>query len=303
MKNIFYALTMTLIVFNGFSQETPKFDLQPQEKFLKVPFDANLMTPTGVAINSKGHVFVLNAGAKKLMEFDEKGGFVKSWLNGMLIAPHGLRIDDQDNIWVTDLELHVVLKVSPKGKIKMVLGRKGSSGLLDEERNTALFFKPADVAFGEDGKIYVADGYGNSRIAMFDHEGNYLKTWGEKGTEDGNFDNPHNIVVDKKGTVYVADRHNNRIQLFDANGDFLESWTNLGTPWGLAIYKDALYMTDGNNEKILRLSLKGKILGAYENPGKKTGQFRAAHGIAVDELGAIYVTEVFNWRVQKFTVK
>jgi DNA-binding beta-propeller fold protein YncE len=174
---------------------------------------------------------------------------------------------------------------------------------LDEERNTALFFKPADVAFGEDGKIYVADGYGNSRIAMFDNEGNFLKTWGEKGAEDGNFDNPHNIVVDKKGTVYVADRHNNRIQLFDANGDFLESWTNLGTPWGLAIYKDTLYMTDGNNEKILHLSLKGKILGAYENPGKKAGQFRAAHGITVDESGAIYVTEVFNWRVQKFTVK
>jgi DNA-binding beta-propeller fold protein YncE len=293
---------LLLFTLKIFSQNIPDLNLEVQSEFLEIPVEANFVSPKGVDINSKGHIFISNSGSKKLMEFDASGKFVKSIGNGILAEPHGLRIDNKDNIWVTDTQLHLVVKFTPNGTLSMILGQSGKEGLYDNDRKTVLFFKPADIAFGKNGDLFVADGYGNSRVVKLDASGNFIKAWGEMGTEVGNFNNPHNIVIDQNDLIYVADRHNNRIQIFDSNGVFKKAWTHLGKPWGLAIIADILYISDGTSEKILKADLEGNILASYTNPGQEPGQFRGAHGIKIHNNN-IYLTEVINWRVQKLEIK
>ena len=299
-----YVLSFFLIVAFGYVlAQHPKveFRLEVIPEFFAPPADGNLVQPTGVALNSEGHIFVFNKGNRQLMEFDPHGHYLRSFGHGLFIDPHGLRIDSDDNIWTTDLETHTVLKFNEKGQLLMVIGQNKTSGLFDEGRNSVLFFKPADVGFRNNGDIFVADGYGNHRIVQLDKEGNFIRSWGEQGAEEGNFDNPHNIIVDRN-RVYVADRNNKRIQVFDTNGKFVEAWTNLGKPWGLAISPERnIYMVDGDAEVIYKLDTEGNILGKHEaGPGRGAGYLRAAHGIAVGPQEELYITEVLNWRVQKF---
>jgi len=143
-----FVVIMLFCITSIYGQKVPSLNLEATTEFLKVPIESNLITPTGVAMNSKNHLFVVNAGAYKLMEFDAKGNFVRALANGILAAPHGIRIDKYDNIWVTDVELHIVIKLSPEGRILMVLGQKGKEGVFDEERQMTLFlweFKNSEV--------------------------------------------------------------------------------------------------------------------------------------------------------------
>lgn len=282
--------------------QNPKLDLTVIPDFFKTPIDGNISQPRGVAVNSKGHIFIFNTGHYQLMEFDGKGHFVKAWGEGLFQDPHGLRIDKEDNIWTTDLSTHLILKFSPEGKLLIVLGEKGTSGLRNETRGTPLFNRPADIAFASNGDIYVADGYGNHRIVKLDKYGNWIKSWGEKGKETGNFDNPHNVVVDQSGKVYVADRNNLRVQIFSPEGAFIRAWTNVGKPWGLAITHDNyIYLSEGDAEKIFKLDLEGNILGEYiAGAGHQPGQLIGAHGIAVGLFEELYVTGAFNWKVNKY---
>lgn len=303
--SIFLFLTLGSVYLFAQKAKAPILKLKADAHFLRTPADGNIIQPTGVAVNSQGHIFAFNKGNRQLMEFDADGNYLRSLGHGIFKDPHGLRIDSEDNIWTTDLEAHLVLKMSPQGSVLMVLGENGTSGLYNETRQSIQFFKPADVAFGANGDIYVADGYGNHRVVRLDKDGNLIKAWGKQGSENGNFDNPHNIVIDQEGLVYIADRNNSRIQVFSREGEFKEAWTNLGKPWGLAISKEShIYMTDGDGEKMLKLDRKGNILGEYKaGPGTQTGQFRAAHGIAVGLKGELYVTEVLNWRIQKLSAE
>ncbi len=298
---ILLCLILTASLTYGQDLKTTEFELHPVPGFLKTPANGNFIQPTGVALNSKGHVFVFNKGNKQLMEFDADGEYVRSLGAGIFKDPHGLRIDKDDKIWVTDLVSHMVLKLSPEGQVEMVLGQNGTQGLYDEGRDMILFFKPADITFAPNGDIYVADGYGNHRIVHLDKYGKFIRTWGEQGPEAGNFDNPHNIVY-YRNKLFVADRYNSRIQVFDLEGKHLTSWTNVGKPWGLAVSPEGnIYMTEGDAEQILKLDEDGNILGTYEaGPGSKPGQLRAAHGIAVGPNEELYVTEVLNWRVQRY---
>ncbi|WP_020528054.1 peptidyl-alpha-hydroxyglycine alpha-amidating lyase family protein [Flexithrix dorotheae] len=275
--------------------------------FFKNPVDGNFLSVTGVATNSKGHIFVFNKGTYQLMEFDTKGNYIRSIGKGLFMAPHGLRIDKDDNIWTTDLDAHTVLKFDPEGKLQMVLGNYGTSGQYDSTRHMVLFFKPADIAFGSNDDLYIADGYGNSRIVQLDKNGKFIRAWGEFGEKSGQFNNPHNIVIDSKGDIFVADRHNSRIQVFSKEGNFKSSWNSdvVGKPWGLTITpNDEIYMSDGDAERVLKLDTKGNVLATFnKGPGNEQGQFRAAHGIAVGKNNDLYVTEVLNWRVQKFIIE
>ena len=273
--------------------------------FFKTPLDGNISEPRGVAVNSKGHIFIFNTGNHQLMEFDSKGNFIKSIGKGLFGNPHGCRVDKEDNIWTTDLETHMVLKFSPEGRLLMAIGQKGVNGLKDEARGLVLFDRPADIAFARNGDIFVADGYGNSRVVKLNKYGKWIKAWGEKGKEPGNFDNPHNIVTDFRDRVYVADRNNNRVQVFNSDGEFQKAWTNVGRPWGLAITpENTIYVAEGDEEKIIKLDLAGNILGEFHaGSGNQPGQFIAAHGIAVGPQEELYITSVFNWKVQKFVQK
>ncbi len=284
--------------------QLPTFDLEPVPAFFNVPYDGNWVQPTGVAVDSRGHVYVFNKGNRQLMEFDAAGAYVRSLGHGLFVDPHGLRIDRHDHIWTTDLETHLVLKMDRHGTVLMVLGQRNTPGLYDDDRASVLFDKPADVGFGANGDIYVADGYGNHRVAHLKADGEFVRAWGKKGSAQGEFDNPHNIVVDRN-RVYVADRYNKRIQVFGLDGSFVSAWTHLGKPWGLAVSPERnLYAVDGDHEVIYKLDMEGQVLGKYTaGAGRRPGQLRAAHGLAVGPQEELYVTEILNWRVQKFRQK
>ncbi|PYU05059.1 MAG: hypothetical protein DMG33_12135 [Acidobacteria bacterium] len=276
---------------------------------------------SGVGVDSHNHVFVFHRAEQSwaqdkshaissptiLMFEGASGKLLASWGENRFLEPHGLRVDRDDNVWLTDRALQQVFKFSHDGRLLMTLGTERAAGL-----DGAHFNKPTDVAFAADGSIYVSDGYGNNRIAKFSADGKFLLDWGRKGQGPGEFDLPHNVAVDAQGLVYVADRSNSRIQVFDANGKFLRMWKSeeLGRPWGLAIGPDnLLYVVDGGDLKpappdrgrLLKLNLQGTILTKWSRFGNYDGQIYWGHDLAVGKDGAVYVGDVYHgMRVQKF---
>lgn len=297
---------MLLLPYLALAQDGsfPELPLKPVPRFLNLPVGVSFGEVSGVAQNSKGHIFVFNRGPHPLLEFDAKGNFVKYIAQGLIQTAHGIRIDAQDNIWLTDVASHLVLKLNHQGNIEMVLGKNNTAGEWDNSRQMALFNKPSDVCIGSNGDIFVTDGYGNSRIVKFSKDGKFLKAWGTKGTGESQFNIPHAIVADAKGLLYVADRENKRIQLFDQQGKFITMWTHVGSPYGLFLTKNQeIFMSDGVADRIVKLDLTGKILGTYGSPGKAAGQFGLPHSLTVTTSGAILVAEVVNWRVQQLIKK
>lgn len=304
MKLILIILITLLTWIYAFPQATklPELGYKPAPNSLFLPAGMNFGEVAGVALNSKGHILVFHRGSRPLVEFDSSGKFVRTLGDGLFKSAHGLRIDPNDNIWITDIGSHLVLKLNSEGRVLMVLGKVDWAGDFSEPRyGLPLFNMPTDVAFGPAGDIFVSDGYGNSRVMKFDKDGRFIKIWGKKGKAPGEFDLPHAIAVDNKGLVYVGDRENQRIQIFDSDGKFIKEWANVGYPYGITITPDqSLYVADGKNERLLKMNLNGEILGALGEPGKGIGQFGWAHSIAVSPAGEIYVAEILNWRVQKF---
>jgi DNA-binding beta-propeller fold protein YncE len=211
--------------------------------FFKFPKGTVSGEAAGVAINSKGHIFLFQRTKPMLTEYDEKGNFIQSIGEGLFAHPHGFRRRSSKDCRPHRCANHLVLKLDPSGNVLLVLGRINTAA----EANW-LFNRPADVAFAKNGDIYVADGYGNSRVMKFDRSGNYIKTWGKYGTGIGEFNLPHTIAVDKEGRVFVGDRENQRIQIFDSDGNFIQQWTGIGYPYGLLITPDQhVWMTDGGS--------------------------------------------------------
>lgn len=275
--------------------------LHPVE-FFKLPEGKSFGEAVGLAINSKQHVFVFHRGPGSLMEFDENGNFIRTIGDGFIKKAHGLRIDPFDNLWVTDLEQQLVMRFNPEGRNTLVLGKINTAGEWDNSYNIPLFNLPADVAFDSQMNIYVADGYGNSRIVKFDENGNFIKTWGVKGTGAGEFDLPHNIVIDYQDVVYVVDRNNKRIQRFNTEGDYIGEWNNIGNPFGLTMSKDNFFITDGKEGFVSILDKTGKVIAKYGQAGKAVAQFLMPHALAVSPDYKLFVAEGINWRVQCFLI-
>jgi DNA-binding beta-propeller fold protein YncE len=274
----------------------PELPYRAAPDFFRLPAGMNFGEASGVALDSKGHIFLFHRAKPMLVEFDESGTFLRSLGEGLFDHPHGLRIDADNNIWTTDDGNHLVLKLDHDGRVLLVLGRRGTGAEAEW-----LFNKPADVAFGKDGEIFVADGYGNSRVVKFDRSGKFLKTWGIFGSGPGEFNLPHSVVTDDHGRVYVGDRENKRIQIFDADGRLLKIWTGIGYPYGLFLTPDQhVWMADGGFDRIIELDPDGKILGAIGEPGRAAGQLAWAHFLAVGRDRKIYVADVLNWRFQVF---
>jgi 6-bladed beta-propeller protein len=221
------------------------FDADPD--FLKLPEGLNFGEVPGVAVNSKGHIFVFTrsnsaygpaygATAAQLLEFGPKGAFIREvgkQLYGWSFA-HSVRIDKDDNIWAIDKGSDMVIKFSAGGRVQWVFGRRQESadGARPWEHvdpplpaRDGLFRQPTDVAWDSKGNIYITDGYINSRVAKFDRNGDWVKQWGTKGSGPGQFNTPHSIVIDRNDNVYVGDRGNRRVQVFDGDGTFLRQWT------------------------------------------------------------------------------
>ncbi len=284
----------------------PALDYVAVEDPFKLPDGMTMGSTSGIAINSRGHIFVLHRGPNPLMEFDPDGKFVRGMGEGFFDRPHGLRIDAQDNIWTTDVRSHVVYKISPQGRVLLVLGVRDTPGEMHSYGHLPLFNEPNDVAFGRAGEIYVVQGHGRGepKVLKFDKDGNFIRAWGKKGKGPGEFDIAHSVAVDGQGRVHVADRNNQRIQVFDADGGFIRESRHPGTPCGLFIAPDQhLWLAHGHAGRLMKLDLDGNVLGVTGSQGKAPGQFGEAHFLAVSAKGDVYVADTLNWRVQKFVRK
>ena len=175
-----------------------------------------------------------------------------------------------------------------------------------------LFNGPADVAWDAQGDIFIADGFGNARIAKFDKNGRYIKSWGSRGSEPGQFNNPRSLAIDAQGNVYVADKGNNRSQVFDGDGTFKKEITGVGAPAAICISPGAhqtLYASDSNemnsldHGEIYKLELDGKVLGQFGRAGHVLKEFGAVNAIDCRHANDLYVGELMNWRVQKITLR
>lgn len=237
------ALALPLALGAQEAASVPQIPFRSVPGFLTMPADLYFGEVAGVAVNSKGHLFVFSRGnstgpaygaaAAQLLEFDAQGKYVRE-IGHNLYAwsfAHAVKVDSQDNIWVADKGSDMVIRFNPAGRVTMVFGRKQESA--DEATGPLKHPKPplppvdgmfrqvTDMAWDAQGNTYISDGYINSRVAKVDKNGDWLKSWGEPGSGPGQFNTPHSIALDNAGLVYVADRGNARIQVFDSEGKFL----------------------------------------------------------------------------------
>jgi DNA-binding beta-propeller fold protein YncE len=270
-------------------------DYRPVADWLKLPDGVQLGPVSAVATDPNGTLYVLHRGKKPILAFGRNGVFLRSWGDDVIKTGHGLRVDPDRNIWVTDIGSHQVFKFDLDGKVVLTLGQTDKPGAAPDQFN-----KPTDVAFAANGDFFVTDGYGNNRVVKFSKEGKYLKEWGKKGSGAGEFNLPHAICIDDKGRLYVGDRENDRIQLFDADGKFLTQWKEGGAPYGLYLDGKRLFVADGRASWVTILDADGKRIGRFGEKGKGPGQFDLPHMLCVDGDGTVYVAEVGGKRVQKF---
>src|SRR5882724_10700661 len=250
-----------------------------------------------------------------LNKYDASGKVVASLAAGMTNFPHGLFVDKDDNIWITDgrgdkdkKKGHTVLKLSKDGKVLMTLGTPGIAGA-DETH----FNAPSDVVVAANGDIFVADGHGdktNARIVKFDKDGKFVKAWGKEGKGQGEFDEPHGLAMDSQGRLFVADRANSRIQIFDQDGKFLAEWRQFGRPSGIAIDKnDVIYVADSQSDEKVNPGFKqgirvgsakdGKVM-SYIPENKDLGSLEAT---AFDESGNVYAGYTGAMNLRRFVKK
>jgi sugar lactone lactonase YvrE len=248
MKNLLFVCLALLAAPSAAQDNIPDLSFESVPDFLKLPAGMNFGEVSGVAVNSKGHVFVFSRSnsaqgpayapsAAQLLEFGARGEFLREIGKGLYgwAFAHTVRIDKDDNIWAVDKGSDMVVKFNQSGRVVQVYGRRKESA--DAETKAwehvnpplppvdGLFRQPTDVAWDSDGNIYISDGYVNSRIAKYDSKGDWVKSWGEPGRGPGQFNLPHAIVIDRNNNVYVGDRSNRRIQVFDADGTFLRMFT------------------------------------------------------------------------------
>jgi len=319
-----------------------KFDSVPNP--LKLPANIYFGEAGGVATNSHGDVFVYTRtghatvtigtsrpfahGGSRLFEFDRTGKFVREIGKDSygFMGASQVRVDPTDNIWAVDEMTNMVMKFDPQGqRILMLLGRKaenvnvpaggrgGRGGGTGAGQPTDLFDRPSDVAWDAAGNIFVADGMGsNARVAKFDKDGRFVKSWGRKGTGDGEFGSVHGIAVDAQGNVYVADAGNKRIQIFDNEGNFRKSLTNVGSPQAVCMTKGAnavLYVSNSNpvddidrDGQIYKMHLDGTVVGQFGRAGKQPKEFGTVNAIDCRDENTLYVGEIGNLRVQKIVL-
>jgi len=297
---------------------------QPVPDWPQLPKDNVLGLCSGVGVDSHNHVFIFHRRARvwtnpfptepiaetTVSIFDgPTGKLLNSWGAGLFIMPHGLSIDHEDNVWLTDVGLHQVFKFTPEGKLLLTLGEAGRPG--DDHSH---FNRPTDVAVLPDGSFYVSDGYLNTRVMKFSAKGDYEFGWGAKGKGPAEFNLPHGIALDSTGKVYVCDRSNSRLQVFDGQGKFLDQWKGpqIGRPYGVAVdSENHVFIVDGGEQslksadrgKAVELDASGKVLDTFGSHGKGPGQFQTGHDIAVGPDGAIYVADSGGKRVVKFIRK
>ena len=305
-------------------------------------------TRTGNPTITIGTARAVSHGGGRLFQFDRNGKYMREIGQGVygFLQPQQVRVDPQDNIWVVDQMSTQVIKFDPNGRVQMVLSRKPEAMTVPAPRLTPLptniatiqpeppaappraggpppgppgagvegesFVRPTDVAWDGQGNIYVADGYGNARVAKYDSNGKWLKNWGSRGSGQGQFNIVHGIAIDAQGNVYVGDEGNKRVQVFDGEGTFKTQFTNVGAPTALCMTRgprQVLYVAhtgdpDGMEDAaIYKIDLKGTVLGKFGSAGKLPKEFSLVNAIDCRSENELLVGELANWRVQKITLR
>jgi DNA-binding beta-propeller fold protein YncE len=251
MKKFALALLVVMAGPAIAQQSVPQIKFTSVPNFPDLPDGQNFGEVPGVAVNSKGHVFVFSRSTPiiagpvfgqasgQLFEFDAEGKYIREVSKGLYgwAEPHSIRFDKDDNLWAIDKGSNMVIQLSPAGRVMTVYGRR-QEGVAELEGGGAekakpgehlpaqdsSFRLPTDIAWDSKGNTYITDGYVNSVVHKFDKNGNFVKMWGEFGTGDGQFRTPHSIVIDKNDNIYVGDRSNHRIQVFNTDGKFLRKF-------------------------------------------------------------------------------
>jgi len=252
----------------------------------QLPAGIQLGEVPGMTIDAAGRIFSFNRAEPPIIEFDASGTVLKTWGEKMFVWPHGIRVDRNGFLWITDGRARdgigqQVFKYTRDGQLVMTLGKKGVSG-----NGPDAFNSPTDVAVAPNGDIFVSDGHVNSRIVKFSKDGTFIKAWGKRGDGPGEFNVPHTIFFDSRGRLLVGDRSNRRIQIFDQDGTFLDQWTQFGSPSGIFIAPDdTLYVVDYNDKMALFVG------SAKDGSIRYRSEQILAEGVAADAQGSIYVGE------------
>jgi DNA-binding beta-propeller fold protein YncE len=295
MKLLIATLALCALAITAAAQSNAKWEVLPS--WGQLPAGANWGAPSQVSTTPEGQIVFFRRMVPSFFVFNPDGSFVKSWGDAPYKLAHGIRIDKDGFIWVTDNSDNFVQKFSSDGKLLLAVGKKGMAG---DNTSQDAFDGPADVFVTPSGDFYVADGYRNSRVVQFSKEGKFIRIiGGTKGTEPGQFNLPHAVVVDSKGRVIVADAENSRVQVFDQNGKFLEQWTDfVAKPRG-AMYiapDDTLYISHVDAEAISVVK-NGKVVDVIRGVGGRP------HGMTIDRDGNIYVTFPLTSGMKKIVKK
>ena len=325
VQSLFISIFLLNIVSLVSAQDHP---WRAVEGWAKMPEGREWGSTSAVYPGSNGTIWVgercgqnscVGSEDNPILQFDKDGNLINSFGAGLIDWPHGIHVDSDNNIWVTDAACpgcsaaarnqgklgHQIVKFNSDGKVLMTLGKPGISGDGEYEFN-----QPSDVLVAPNGDIFVADGHGatgNNRIIKYSKDGKFIKTWGTTGAEKGEFRDPHALAMDSKGQLYVGDRGNSRLQIFDQDGNWIATWTQFGRPSGLFIDKhDVLYSADSEShvpwsgnwgwKRGIRIgsTRDAWVVFFIPDPGQPglNGSTTAAEGVAVDDEGNIYGAEV-----------
>ncbi|OFW01274.1 MAG: hypothetical protein A3I61_15360 [Acidobacteria bacterium RIFCSPLOWO2_02_FULL_68_18] len=318
------VLTAFALAAGAWAQANP---YRTVDNFFRMPDGRKVGSTAGITIDRDGtHIWVFErcggnycteSAVAPILEFDPSGTVVRSFGAGMFIRPHGIHIDRDGNVWVSDGEGpdgkdpkrngkgHQVFKFSPEGRLLMTLGKAGVAG-----SGPDTFNMPSAILVAPSGDLFIGDGHGgnsNARIVKFSKDGRFIKSWGKKGTAPGDFETPHALAIDSRGRLFVGDRGNNRVQIFDQDGKFLEEWTQFGRPSGVFIDRnDTLYVADHQSDektnpgftKGIRIGSvrDGRVTAFVPDPDPNGSQ----EGVAVDAQGNIYGSLTGGMALKKY---
>ena len=287
---------------------TGNYTYEVVENWAKLPAGWGFKEVAAVGVDAHDNVYAFNRGEHPMMVFDRHGNFLRSWGEGIFPRAHGITASPDDTFFCTDDGDHTVRKCTLDGKVLFTLGISGKPAPFMSGNP---FNRCTHVAIDpRNGDFYVSDGYGNARVHKYTPDGKLLFSWGESGTDPGEFNIAHNIATDRDGWVYVADRENHRVQVFDPNGKFETQWVNMARPCGLYIDQATAYAYIGElgapiganaqarqlGPRVSIYDTRGNLLARLgdEPEGETPGRFIAPHGICIDSRADIYVGEV-SW--------